>query len=301
MSSILLRLRNWLLRHSLFNSTILPAIPRPIRWALRRIYFLPIDVLERVSGSKDPMTPPKSRIFTGGVEGFGRSGDRLVERLVEVTSLAPNSRILDVGSGIGRLAVPLTRYLDSAGSYEGLDIVPTGIQWCTENITPRHPNFRFTLADVYNSEYNPGGRLSASEYLFPYPDDHFDIAILLSVFTHMLPPDVERYASEISRVLVGGGQCVATSYLINDESLELMNSGRSSKRFRYHHPPYWLANAKVPEFSVAYDEEYVRELYETHGFAEPHIHLGGWCGREPFWSKWSGPGDQDLVIAVKGA
>jgi ubiquinone/menaquinone biosynthesis C-methylase UbiE len=300
MSSILLRLRNWLLRHSLFNSTILPAIPRPIRWALRRIYFLPIDVLERVSGSKDPMTPPKSRIFTGGVEGFGRSGDRLVERLVEVTNLAPNSRILDVGSGIGRLAVPLTRYLDRAGSYEGLDIVPTGIQWCKENITPSHPNFRFTLADVHNSEYNPGGRLSASEYVFPYPDDHFDIAILLSVFTHMLPPDVERYVSEISRVLVRGGQCVATSYLINDESLELMNSGRSSKRFRYHHPPYWLANAKVPEFSVAYDEEYVQELYETHGFAEPHIHFGGWCGRDPFWSKWSGPGDQDLVIAVKG-
>lgn len=301
MSSTLLRLRNWLLRHSFFNSTILPAIPRPVRWTLRRIYLLPIDVVERVSGSKDPMTPPKSRIFTGGVEGFGPSGDRLVERLAAVTVLGPNSRVLDVGSGIGRLAVPLTRYLNDAGSYEGLDIVPTGIQWCTENITPRHPNFGFTLADIYNSEYNPGGRLSASEYRFPYPDNHFDIAILLSVFTHMLPPDVERYVSEISRVLVGGGQCVATSYLINGEALELISAGKSSKRFKYHEPPYWLANAKVPEFSVAYDEEYVRELYASRGFAESHIHLGGWCGRAPFWSKWSGPGDQDLVIAVKSS
>lgn len=299
MTRTLLRLRGWLLQHPLFNSTILPAIPRPIRWTLRRIYLLPVDALERLSGPKDPMTPPKSRIFTGGVEGFGRSGDRLVERLAEVTGLTPKSKVLDVGSGIGRLAVPLTRYLDEDGFYEGLDIVPTGIQWCTENITPRHPNFRFTLADIHNSEYNPGGRLPASEYRFPYPDGHFDIAILLSVFTHMLPPDVERYVSEISRVLVGGGKCAATSYLINDESRELIDSGKSSKRFRYHHPPYWLANAKVPEFSVAYDEEYIRNLYTTHGFAEPQINLGGWCGREPFWSNWSGPGDQDLVVAVK--
>lgn len=290
-----------MLDRSFFNSTILPAIPRPLRWTLRRMYFLPIDAVERISGSKDPMTPPKSRIFTGGVEGFGESGDRLVERLAEVTGLTPKSKVLDVGCGIGRLAVPLTRYLDGDGSYDGLDIVPTGIQWCQDNITPRHPSFRFTLADVYNREYNPEGRTPASEYRFPYPDDHFDIAILLSVFTHMLPADVETYVSEISRVLVKGGECAGTFYLINDTSLSLMNYGQSSKIFKHHQPPYWIVNEKVPEFSVAYDEEYVHALFTNRGFAEARIHLGGWCGRPPFWSEWSGPGDQDLVLAVKAS
>jgi SAM-dependent methyltransferase len=247
------------------------------------------------------MVPPTSKIFTGGVGvgGFGRSGDRLVNQLAEFADIKPDSRILDIGCGIGRLAVPLTRYLDGAGSYEGLDIVPSGIHWCSENITPKYSNFRFTLADIYNREYNPGGHLAASMYHFPYEDETFDVAVLLSVFTHMLPPDMEHYLSEIARVLVKGGRCAATYYLINDESLRLIESGASSKRFKYRHDPYWLVSEEVPEFSVAYDEKYVRDRYRRYHFMERRIYLGGWCGRPPFWSEESGPGDQDLVLVAK--
>lgn len=66
--------------------------------------------------------------------------------------------MLDVGSGIGRMARPLTKFLTS-GSYVGIDIVPRGIEWCQRHITSRYPNFTFQHADVYNKEYNPtGGR-----------------------------------------------------------------------------------------------------------------------------------------------
>jgi ubiquinone/menaquinone biosynthesis C-methylase UbiE len=279
---------------------ILPSIPRPIRWTLRKLYFLPAELSERLLGRQEDLVPPKSANFVGAVDTFRRSGDILVDRLVGVAGLTPDARVLDVGCGIGRLAVALTRFNNSAGSYEGLDIVPGGIQWCTEHITPRYPSFRFTLADIVNTEYNPHGRVRAAEYVFPYPDDSFDLVVLASVFTHMLPADVEHYIAEITRVLRFGGRCFATFFLINEDASRRMEAGEGALHFRHHLDPHWVINPRVPEFCVGYDEPHVRALYERYGLITRHtIYYGGWCGRPPFWYEESGLGDHDVVLGTK--
>jgi SAM-dependent methyltransferase len=296
--SALSKLRKWLLDQPFFTSTLLPAIPRQIRWALRRLYFLPFDFADRLRGKQEEMVPPKSEIFTGSVDSFLRSGETLVQLLSDFAELRPSSKILDVGCGMGRLAVPLTRYLDEDGSYDGLDIVESGIKWCNENIAARHRNFHFSLADVFNAEYQPGGRAKASEYRFPYADETFDLVVLASVFTHMVPDEMEHYVTEVSRVLQRGGCCFATYFLINAESRRLMASGESSVRFKHNLDSHWLVSLRVPELSVGYDEEYVRNVYEKRGL-EKTIYYGGWCGRPPLWSQASGTGDQDVVLATK--
>jgi SAM-dependent methyltransferase len=292
-------LRSRLLSNQTFTSRILPAIPRPIRWTLRWLFFFPSTLADRLFAPSGRLVPPKTSMFVGSVEGFEKSGERLVGRLVEFGGLTPSSDILDVGSGIGRLAIPLTRYLDASGSYEGLDIVEAGIRWCTERITPAHRNFHFTVADIFNKEYNPGGRMKASEYRFPYEDGTFDIAVLISVFTHLVPADTERYVAEISRILRPGGRCFATYLLVNEESRRLMESGASSVRFNHQLGPAWVVSAKVPELAVGYEEPHVHELHARHGLSLEGVHYAGWCGRPPFWSHESGLGDQDLVVAVK--
>lgn len=291
-------LRRRLLGSPVFTSTILPAIPRPLRWALRRLYFLPFDLADRLLGHSDDLSPPKAAIVTGSVEGFRASGERLVEMLQEHAGLRPDCRVVDVGSGFGRLAVPLTRFLSPAGSYDGLDIGAAGIEWCNEKIAPRHPNFRFTLADVHNSEYNPSGRYPASEYRFPYEDESVDLVVLVSVFTHMLAPEMEHYLSEIQRILVKDGRCFATHFLVNEESSALMESGRSSLRLRHRAGPAWLVSPGAPELSVGYDEGYARELY-SRLFSDTALRYGGWCGRPPLWAPESGLGDQDVIVATK--
>jgi SAM-dependent methyltransferase len=301
LTSAMTRTRSWLLKQEFFTSRLLPALPRQVRWTLRKLWYMPIDAIERRRGVVDSSVPPKTAIFTGSVEGFSASGRRLLELLVEHAALAPTASVLDVGSGLGRLAVPLTDYLEPSGSYTGLDIVESGIRWCNENIAARHSNFRFTLGDVYNKEYNPGGRQSAAEYTFPYADQSFDVVVLMSVFTHMLPPDVERYVEEIGRVLRPGGRCFATFFLVNGESERLTAAGVSSLRFRHHQAPAWLVNRKVPELSVGYDEPYVVDLFARGQFVNPVIHYGGWCGRPALWSENSGLGDQDIVVAHKRA
>jgi ubiquinone/menaquinone biosynthesis C-methylase UbiE len=296
----LYRARNLLFALPIFNSVILPALPRPVRWTLRRLYFLPADLIEKALGREDDLVPPKSEIFVGAVDTFRRSGDILLERLVDVAGLAPDARVLDIGCGIGRLAVPLTRFLAPTGAYEGLDIVPGGIRWCREHITRRYPNFRFTLADVYNKEYHPAGRQSASAYRFPYPDESFDLVVLISVFTHMLPADMEQYVAEIARVLKPGGRCFATYLLINEESLRLMASGAAALRYEHYLGPHWVLTPKVPEYSVAYDEPAVHACFERFGLGtKGTTYYGGWCGRPAFWFEESGLGDHDVVIGTK--
>lgn len=291
-------LRRKLLTQQWFTSSVLPSIPRPLRWGLRRAYFLPFDILESVSRKHDDMVPPKSAIFTGSVDDFKASGDALVGRLVDLAGLSPGSRVLDIGSGMGRAAIALTSYLDSSGSYEGLDIVPSGVKWCSENITPKHPRFTFTLADVYNKEYQPTGRLPASELSFPYGDQEFDLVLLASVFTHMLPDDMEHYLAEIDRVLKKGGRCYASFSLLDIESKQAMSAGASSLLFKRFRDECWVVDPKVPELAVGYEEDYVRKAFRRQGLSEDlQIHHGGWAPRASLTAVPSF--SQDIVVATK--
>ena len=75
----------------------------------------------------------------------------------------------------------MTHFLDENGSYEGLDIVPDAIEWCTKHVVGPHGNVHFTVADVYNKEYNPKGRVQPANYRFPYAiDETFDVVALSS-------------------------------------------------------------------------------------------------------------------------
>lgn len=272
--------RRWLLRQQWFTSTLLPSLPRPVRWFLRRLYFLPLDLLDHLPGRREAMVPPRGTNFSGSVDDFRSSGLLLVRRLVDLAGLTPESAVLDIGAGWGRLAVGLTSFLDGAGRYEGVDIVPAAVDWSARNISSRYPRFRFTLADIYNKEYNPKGQINASEYRLPFADGSFDLVVLTSVFTHMLAAEVEHYADEIRRVLRVGGRTYITYNLVDDESLAAMNAGLSTLRLVHHSGPCWVVDPKVPELAVGYDSAYISTLYERHGLAgEYTVAYGAWSGR----------------------
>ena len=269
-------------------------MPRSIKPIKRKISYLLEDALDSLLGRRDDLTPPKRKLFVGGYADFKGVGEEFLRYFVELGGLKPHERVLDVGCGIGRMAVPLTTYLDKNGSYEGFDIVADGITWCRKKITPKYPHFRFHLADVFNEKYNPHGRYRASEYHFPYERESFDFVFLTSVFTHMLPHDVEHYLRETAHVLKRGGRCLITFFLLTRESLELISAGKSTYDFTYEGGGFRTIDAATPESGVAYDEEFIRGLYAESRLTivEP-IRFGSWCGRRDFLSY------QDVIIAVK--
>jgi SAM-dependent methyltransferase len=267
-------------------------IPGPVKELLRTIYYLPGDMLD-LSRTRDGMIPPRSKIFIGRGD-FIKIGERFKQRFIDQGGLQPNERVLDVGCGIGRMAIPLTNYLSKEGEYWGFDIVKSGIDWCQERITPRFPNFQFLHSDVYNKYYNPDGKIQAQDYQFPFEDNFFDFVFLTSVFTHMLPPDVENYTSEIARVLRTGGRCLITFFILNEESLRLVHAGKSVLDFKYDLGGCLSTDMNTPEAAIAYEEGIITGLFEKNRLMiYPSIYYGSWCGREKFFTY------QDLIVAKK--
>ena len=246
---------------------------------------------------EDHLIPPSERNFVGDGD-FRKIGEHFLKHFISLAGLKPDERVLDVGCGIGRMAIPLTKYLNKHGSYEGFDVVQDGINWCRENISPRYPNFHFQIADLFNTSYNPHGKHKAADYRFPYEKEYFDFVFLTSVFTHMLPKDMENYLREISRVLRKNGRCFITFFLLNNESRKQIRDGKSTQNFRYtfkHNKEEYLTIDKAnPEAAVAFDERFVRDLYERTNLVivEP-IYYGSWCGRSDFLDY------QDIIIAHK--
>ena len=243
--------------------------------------------------NNDIKPPKKGKGYVGNSK-FVETGKEFFEYFVKLGNLQPDEKVLDVGCGIGRMAIPLTKYLSENAIYEGFDVVPSGIDWCTKNITNKYKNYHFQVADLYNQPYNPSGHSYSVDYKFPYEDNYFDFVFLTSVFTHLLPKDMENYLKEISRVLKPNGRCLITWFLLNDESNQLMEESKSVINFNYQLPdaPAKLKN-KGDEHSVAYDENFVHQLYSQYHFDLLTTKHGSWCGRDKFLSL------QDIIIAKK--
>jgi SAM-dependent methyltransferase len=225
--------------------------------------------------------------------GFRESRTRFVKRTVDLTRLTPAARVLDLGCGVGGVAEQLTEYLDPTGSYVGIDVDPRAIATCKRKIESTHPNFHFAVADVYNGKYNPTGRHRPAEYRFPFEEGEFDLAVLRSVFTHMLPDSIDNYLSELHRVLKPGGHALITYFLLNEETERLIDVGVSSRRYEHDHGFYKTDVADLAEAAIAFDEGWVREQHDRHGLPAVEIFYGRWrgTGDDPEW--------QDLVLAQR--
>ena len=247
-----------------------------------------VDLLDGVRGSRDPGLPPRRLQAAVGGGDYRSVGEEFRRHFVELGGLEAHHDVLDVGSGSGRMAYALTDWL--TGRYEGFDVVPAAVEWCQREITSRHSNFRFQLADIRSERYNPAGGQEADDYRFPYADGSFDFAFLTSVFTHLPRGAVDRYLAELARVLRPGGRCLATYFLINDEALRAMGG---PGQFSVPHDGQLVVDARVPERAAAFHEDDVRELHEQNGLPVESVHHGSWCGRERYTSF------QDITISVR--
>lgn len=267
-------------------------LPVPVRLFARRLYYLPVDVFETLTNKRPSGVPPRGMVFTGPGD-YVKLGQRFLGYFIDYAGLKPQHSVLDVGSGIGRMALPLTQYLNTKGTYDGFDIVKSGIDWCNKHIASRFPNFRFQHTGLYNQLYNTAVKTDASTFVFPYADAQFDFVFLTSVFTHMMPAEVENYISQISRVMKPEATCLISAFIINCESEDLMITKPTHMNFPYNKGFYRLHSARVDTANVAYDEEWLLEKLEKAGLEMQTIKYGEWCGRSHFFDY------QDLVICRK--
>jgi len=220
------------------------------------------------------------------------SSKKQFDFFLENADLKPDFKVLEVGSGRGRLAYPFTNFLKK-GHYYGLDIIKKYVDECNEKIAKQNSNFHFILSDIFNGTYNPEGKQKPSDYNFPFDDNSFDFVFLHSVFTHMLPKDVENYLSEIARVLKKGHICHITYLLLNEKSKLSENNESYQYGLQYPFDNYVTKNKNEHERAIGLYENNVRELYKKYNLKikEP-IFYGSWTGKNALMA-------QDIILAVK--
>ncbi len=265
------------------------SIPPAWRFALRRFYYLPLDTWEVLTGQRDNLTPPKGLIYTGSGD-FKKQGEQTLQYFIEFCGLAPRHRVLDVGSGIGRIAAPLSRYLDEEGSYDGFDVVEKGVDWCRKRIASRHPNFKFQYIPLDNDLYRKEGE-NAAGFRFPYDSNRFDLVVVNSVFTHLVLDEVDNYLGEISRVLKPGGRCYATFFLFDEKT-----KWPEGFDFPFDYGRCRLMDDEVKSANVAFEEKYLlQELAVKKRLSVRHLFYGFWRGLPKETCKEF----QDIVIFEK--
>ena len=245
----------------------------------------------------DELIPPEEALPLYTLKGdFKKAGARFRQAAVDA-GLEPQHRLLDLGCGVGRLAIALSQYLDDRGRYVGLDTDRKAIKLCNEWIASKLPRFTFVWADLFNTAYNRRAEARAAQYRFPFDDEAFDFVFSNSLFTHLVPDDARNYFHEIGRVLKPGGRTVNTIFLLNQESLSLVEGGESPQGALHQ----FGAVARIkkpdrPEAWIAFDEDFVRQAHAEAGLGIERVSYGAWSGREA-----SGPvlGKKDTIVAEK--
>ena len=249
--------------------------------------------VDELKGERYDIIPPIRMNFVGTLTDFIEVGNEFLTYFKKFADLKSSDKVLDIGSGIGRMAIPLTKYLNSSGEYQGFDIVSHGVKWCKNRITPKYPNFHFQLANIYNQAYLPSGKVLAENFRFPFENNHFNLAYATSVFTHLMKPATINYLKETHRVLTPGGRAILTFFLLNNKSRNNMVEGKSSVDFKFQVDGIYTNNLENPEWAVAYDEEEIHKLVKEIGFEILPTQYGKWDGRS------DGLSYQDLLILQK--
>ncbi len=164
---------------------------------------------------KVPLPPKKLRL--GGPQFsddayFLESARREADRLLQSFGLRSSSRLLDVGCGVGRLAIGIIDRLGAIKAYRGVDVDPRYVEWCHKHIERAYPTYQFIRVDVGNPRYNPGGPAVAGDFRHPFDDGSFEIIYLYSVFSHMAAEPVRIYLRDFRRLLASNGRLFFTAF-----------------------------------------------------------------------------------------
>ena len=227
-----------------------------------------------------PLPPENLRVWVGPfADGdlFRESGNETVCSIVELCGLDSDARVLEVGCGCGRVAAALAPHLSEKARYDGFDVAAPLINWCRQELEPRLPQFHFRLADeVFAGGHNPTGYKNAAAFDFPYANDMFDLAILCSVLTHMLPDSIENYLWQTARVLAPGGSAFL-SVLLFDRAAEIaVRSGTTIFEFRHKIGPCLTFDAQHPEEGIACEESWFLQEVDRAGLRLADIRRGNW-------------------------
>lgn len=191
------------------------------------------------------------KMVLGGAKHFGyyppgvkhlsmRSALRIMEdEIGRAVGLEPGAKILDAGSGMGRVATYLAK--NFGYQVEGIDLLDFNVAEA-KRFAAKHG-----VSDAARFQIGDYGHL-------PYPDNSFDAVYTIETFVHA--PDFRAVYAEFKRVLKPGGRLVQHEYTLS--------------------PPAQMTAAERESFRSVTEASAMHALPEfTHGSFPGHLSAAG--------------------------
>ncbi len=255
------------------NETVISLLRR-VRTALQ-VLAEPVDWAARMLNNKHGYPPLHLRQKVGDLSDFEGSGGEYLAYLKLLCGLKPGHRLVDIGCGCGLMCLDVTgnsliEYLGPYGQYLGVDIDRGLVKWCSKRVSKKHPICWFIATKSLPLR------------------GQFDVVLCKSLFTHLLPDETIKYLKMIRDMLVPGGSCLSTWFLL---SAGARWTDRSKYKFKYADTGSRCAYARETNkrLAVAYDEGWIlTELGELNFSAE--VWYGSWRGNG------GGLSFQDIIV-----
>ena len=236
----------------------------------------------------------------GGVDTFEEISDGHINNLKKFVGIYEDHNILEIGCGIGRDAIPLTKIISNKGAYLGIDIIKPSIDFCTINIKSKYPNFDFIHFDIKDQLHNPNGIRKTVDIRLPIPDRSIDRVIGWSVFTHLYATDIQHYLNEISRVLKPNGLAYLTVFIVDEAILHVARKeSRTIYNLKFEHKlteDCYINNQQCPLGAVAYTRDSLFRMIKAAGLELQRDFLrGSWSG---FYSEPQ-EGQDAMVLRIR--
>jgi SAM-dependent methyltransferase len=206
----------------------------------------------------------------------------IVSVLSRLVDLRRPEVVLDIGCGCGRIAAGLTQLLGKKSNYIGVDILPGLVDFGRKFITPRYPRFKFLLLDEGNLTYDAwrpkGSVVDLTKLSQATPAGSVDLAISISLFSHLDYRDARYMLSAIGRMMRRDGRAFVTFFVVDAEARDGITNARTGFRFAYRTPSGQLCAEKLedPTFAVGYELKKLDELLDEAGLRREEWIRGYW-------------------------
>ncbi len=242
------------------------------------------------------LIPPRNLWVTPGdsLVHFFRWPYEYLSYLTLICKLPRDGSVLEIGCHHGRTAIALEQYLVNPGRYEGFDILKKQIDWARDHFDA--DRFHFTLADIFNGMYNPGGKIKPENFLFPYQDNTFDVVYAASIYTHLLPDIVKHYFEETSRVLKPKGRALF-SFCLTDYYRGVGSTFKPELyelSYKYKKKQIRVKDMQNPELLIGYPLRLLSEYARVAGLKIKKVFPGYWSNNSKIAIN-----EQDLILLTK--
>jgi ubiquinone/menaquinone biosynthesis C-methylase UbiE len=206
----------------------------------------------------------------------------------KIAGFSRSAKILEIGCGIGRFAIPLTNYLNSSGHYTGVDISKTCVSWCQNNVKSSNGNFQFArLVSTIEND--------CQKIIFPSDNETYDFIFSSTQLTLLKYEEVHQFLKEIDRVLKPGGICLINYFLWNHSIDGLIKKNLTDIRsvIKVGHSDTRALLNSLKEKVFSYSESLITKSYQSTRLKIREVFYGYWSGssQEPHYS--------DIIIAEK--